>query len=311
MWHRGGRGYGAHLLLTEAQPVSHARAMVELAKSGAATCRTCKRQIAVDTLRIHYSGSKFVHLRCWHGPDKQRVGENYFHAADPLTPEQFAALAAWVTKHNDKVASLVEAAVPQLKEKAISVSAVAAAPQAAVEGKEASFSRLSSDTMVYVFSFLSDKQLGAVERVSKAFLRAAGKEWKKRFDRFEKPFDKEVFGTHKRAYLMGLCHGCHTAPGSAQKNVFVKSIGRSVCAKCMASNKRYSCVAKKYLKDYGLTEGDVATYKIPKEKRPNPYGRNLAPMTVFLVHDLMEAAEKKASGKGSSAPAKKKAKKGK
>ena len=311
MWYRGGGGWGlgANLRVAgaEAEIESHARAVAELAKSGAASCRTCRKKIAEGSVRVCYGGGKYVHVRCWKGPENQRVRDDYF-AFDGalLSEEQQASLAAWVVKHNAKVTEKAEAGVPQLGEKAVSVTRVAAAPVAEDASKEASFSRLSNDTMVYLFSFLSDTELGCVERVSKAFLRAAGKEWKNCFDRFQQLFDADKFGTHKRAYLMGVCHGCLTLLGAGGGAVFIKSIGRSVCAACVGGDKRYSCVAKKYLKDYGLTERDVVTFRIPKEKRPNPYGRNLAPMTVFLVHDLMVAAEKKAKG---IVPAKKKAKK--
>ena len=74
MWYGGGGyGLGAHLQVAGAQPVSHARAFVELAKTGAASCRTCRGKIAKDSVRVQYGGGKFVHVRCWKGPDNQRV----------------------------------------------------------------------------------------------------------------------------------------------------------------------------------------------------------------------------------------------
>ena len=135
--------------------------------------------------------------------------------------------------------------------------------------------------------------------MSKAFLRACGFEWQRRL---EQTGGKAV-GQAKQAYLTGVCAGCNK---HVENGTFLKSLNRSVCRACAASSKSFSFVAKKYLKDFGLIEKDVKTFKIPSEKRPNPYGAALAPMTVFLVYDLERAAAKKAESKPS---ANKKAKK--
>ncbi len=309
MWAGGGLGIGSRLAVSGAKVgPSHERARVELAKTGKATCRTCQRKVGEGAVRVAYGGGgKCAHLRCWKGPDDAVVTRAYFFTSDALSEEQEQSLNDWVAQHNAKIAKKHHVSVPVMEEKAVSVSSVAAAPVLEDESLEAGIGKLSNDTMCLLLSFLSDKELGRVERVSKAFLRAGNNEWKRRFNVLGTAFDAATYGTHKRAYLLGLCHGCSKLlPAEGEGRVFIKSIGRSVCRACL-NTEPYTCVAKKYLSRYGLAEGDVARFKIPKEQRPNPYGRNLAPMTVFLVYDLQQAARKKAEAK-SEAPAKKKAK---
>lgn len=110
----------------------------------------------------------------------------------------------------------------------------------------------------------------------------------------------------KLAYLTRVCHGCG-ALIDGNTGMLVRSLGRSVCRMC-SQQPTYTLVAKKYLREYGVSEGDIKTYKIRFEERPNPHGRNLPPMKVFLVYDLLQVKKLKEKAK-EEAPAKKKAKK--
>jgi hypothetical protein len=293
----GGMGFGAHIALRAPDAVNvWQRAHVERAPTGLASCRTCKRKIGHETLRVIFGGGKFVHLRCWKGPDNASVPENYFVAASLLSHEEQAKLQAWIANHNSKQSEKA-APVPANAVRTFSVSAVKAGPQQE-DGDGLGIALLTKDTFGLILRFLDVKQLCLVERVSKAFLRAATFEFQRRLQEcgFEGAASTK---TPKQLYLTGICAGCNLKVQEGA--VFVKSLNRSVCANCCATNRKFSFVAKKYLKDYGLVEGDIKKFKIPFEKRPNPYGRNLAPMTVFLVYDLERAQEKKSSG----APAKK------
>jgi hypothetical protein len=234
---------------------SYERAYVEKAVSGAASCRHCGGKIKVSSLRVRY-GSKFCHVRCWKGPEFSEVGENYFvyNVAD-LDEAQVTQLKNWVAKHNEKIAKKKKVAEPPKNlEKAISVSRVAAAPAVDNDEAEVTFGILTNDTVSYIFSFLSDSQLGKVERTCKSFLRAANNCWKWRYQQITPGnYDTAKYSCWKLAYIVGTCHGC--SKDVSKSGTFLKSIGRSICQKCVNTNKNYTYTAKKYLKDYGLTEG--------------------------------------------------------
>ena len=308
MWFGGGGyGLGQNIKLTNPNDTSYQRASVENAVSSAASCRHCQNKIAQNSLRVRYGSSRFVHLRCWKGPDRIKVKDDYFYSHLPLDDSDTAKLASWIKKHNEKVAKKTIVA-PKLTEKAVSTGSVAPAPSAAIEGEESAFGRITTDTFTYVMSFLSIPELARIERVCKSFLRAAKKSWENRYlDLGVGKYDATKFSSAKLALLFGTCHGCHKFITS-ENSTFVKSLKRSVCQTCSAEKEDYRMVAKKYLSGHGLTPGDITKFKIPFEKRPNPYGRNLAAMTVFLVWDLKRARERKESA-AASPSAKKKSKK--
>lgn len=298
----GGLGLGANISLQQHAPnavASFARAHVELAASGAATCRTCKRKIAVDTLRVVFGGGKFVHLRCWKGPSSL-VPENYFFSNSLLSDENSGKLAEWVRKHNEKQNALAAPVPTTMAPRTFSVSSPAFASPKSDDTKNLGIELLTKDTMSAILQFLSLQDLCRIERVSKAFLRgeacalseeknfepntAATFEWQRRLDESGAARVDGKNVSPKQLYIMGICAGCNKSVGAT--SFFVKSINRSVCSECSSTNASFSYVAKKYLSKYGLTEADVKKFNIPHEKRANPYGRNLAPMTIYLVYDL-------------------------
>jgi len=300
---------GKNIAITPQQ--GYQRASVEYAPSGAARCRHCDGKIKLGTLRVIYGGGKYVHVRCWKAPQGVVLDDNYFQPGYQvvLKDEDKQRLADYIEKNNAKVRKKREAdQIPTLTEKAVSVSSIPPAPT--MDNNRASddtfaFGKITTDAFTLIMSFLSPSELGRVERVCKAFLRAADRSWQVRYAALEiGPFDSSKFATAKLAYLYGTCLGCvQKLDGNP---TFIKAVKRSVCSKCIASNPDFKYVAKKYLKDYGLSEADIKKYKIPYETRPNPYGRNLAPMKCFLVYKLKEIAKIKHQPKEASEEPKKK-----
>lgn len=269
-----------------AEVVEERNISLEASPSSAASCRACKGKIGLGSLRVA-RGGRFWHLRCYKPLYEGRVAlpEDYFVSGGHCWDEkQQAQIEGWKSKWNTKARERSENLEPGGVEAVVPVAHIAAAP-----GGGGVFSSLSTDTMVAILAFLDERELATSRRVCKAFLRGADALYRRRYFALHPSAQVSplIETSYYHLWIHGLCHGCQVLLGD--DSVLIALLRRRVCHKCYSQNRSYTCVAKKYLTQYGLTEKDAKEYQIPCETRPNPHGRSLAPMKVYLVWHLEQA----------------------